>query len=209
MAHSPIVQRCKNMAINRNENLAELTGIILGDGSFYLGKTTTELDIAFNSITEKEYANFVESLILSIIKTKVYRIQQKTKNCLHLRVGRKADVLSLLSNSIIKSGNKIENQVTIPNWIWQNYSFLRACVRGLFDTDGSLYRLKPHWPNLYQLSFKAYNKRLLNDARRALLTLGFNPSKTFDNRIVLTRQEEIKRYFKEIGANRLKYSPVV
>jgi len=195
-------------SIDFDENLAELVGILLGDGSFYVTNANAELDIAFNQ-KEEDYCKFVENLIGQIINTNITKKREKTRNCIHLRISRRVDTLKLLEVSLSKSGNKIKNQVTIPHWVWNNKNFLRACIRGLIDTDGSIYRLKPHWPNLWQLSFKNNNKRLLKDAHEAFVKLGFHPSKIFGNRFVLTRQKEIDKYFKEIRSNNLKYSPVV
>jgi DNA-binding transcriptional regulator WhiA len=109
--------------------------------------------------------------------------------------------IKLLKISYKKAGNKIKNRVSIPQWIWKNDVLLRSCLRGLIDTDGSIYRLKPQWPNLTQLSFKNNNSRLLKDVRKALNELGFHPSKVFGNRVVVTRQNEIGRYFDIIGTN--------
>lgn len=106
-------------------------------------------------------------------------------------------------------GNRVRKQTPIPKWIFLNDNFMKSCLRGLMDTDGTCYFLKPHWPNLRQMSFKSNNARLLRDARRMFLHLGFTPSKIFGNRIVLTRQAEIIRYFKEVGTSNDKYSPVV
>jgi len=39
------------------------------------------------------------------------------------------------------------------------------------------------------------------------MKLGFHPSKTFGNRIVLTRQKEIKKYLKVIGTNNKIIAP--
>lgn len=109
----------------------------------------------------------------------------------------------------LERGNKIKKGSGIPKWIFLKEEFVKHCVRGLIDTDGSLYFLKPHWPNLKQLSFKSSNPRLLRDVRKSLVWLGFSPSKIFGNRIVMTRQAEIARYFKEVGTSNSKYSPVV
>jgi len=194
--------------INKNKCLAELVGIILGDGSFFINKKVAELDIAFN-LSEENYCNYVKRLLERTINSNVRKKYEKKSNCVHLRIGKRKITEKLLSVSLIVSGNKIKNQVTIPNWIWENVEFLKYCIKGLIDTDGSLYRLRPHWPNLFQLSFKNNNKRLLEDVRKAIVILGFKPSRVFGNRIVITRQDEIKKYFKVVGTNNLKYSPVV
>lgn len=192
-----------------DKNLAELVGILLGDGSFYVTKNNAEIDIAFNLKKEKDYCKFVEKLIQKIIKTNITKKYQRNMGCVHLRIARRMDTLRILEVSLFKAGDKIRNNVGIPKWIWSNKNFLKACLRGLIDTDGSLYRLTPHWPNLYQLSFKASNPKLLRDTHKAFTTLGFRVSRIFENRIVVTRQKEVKRYLKQIGSNNLRYGPVL
>jgi len=196
------------MEIVKNQDLAELVGIILGDESFFINKKVAELDIAFN-LSENYYLNHVEDLLQRITQSNVNRKYEKGHRCIHLRICKREIVKNLLEVSLIKSGNKIRNKVTIPEWIWKDKKLLKSCLKGLFDTDGSLYRLTPHWPNLFQLSFKNNNEKLLIDVRKALIMLNITPSKVFGNRIVVTKREEINKYFKFIGTSNLKYSPVV
>lgn len=131
----------------------------------------------------------------------MFELNKDTANCVHIRISRKAPAIKLLSISYKKPGNKIKNRVSILEWVWKKDVLLKSCLRGLIDTDGSVYRLKPHWPNLTQIFFKNNNDRLLKEVRRAFKNLGFHPSKVFGNRIVLTRQDEIGRYLDLVGTN--------
>ena len=183
-----------------NSDAAELVGILLGDGSFYLSKNNHEVDIALDT-KDRNYKIYVKELLKKVTGTYVFEKPDKKANCVHLRISRKVPTTKLLMISYKKPGNKIKNKVGIPEWIWKKDLYLRSCLRGLVDTDGSVYRLKPQWPNLTQLSFKNNNARLLKAVRRALKTLGFHPSKVFGNRVVVTRQNEIARYFGIVGTN--------
>ena len=53
-----------------NADLAELTGIILGDGSFYVKDTFYQLDIALNS-KEPIYISSVKRLIRRIMSARI------------------------------------------------------------------------------------------------------------------------------------------
>ena len=189
--------------ICKNNEMAELTGIVLGDGSFYSNGDVYQLDIAFNS-DDKHYIEYVMGIIRQITKSDIYRKQERNANCEHIRLCKKNDVIEIMKLMEMKFGNKITNNSKIPDWIWKNHEYLKYCVRGLIDTDGSIYYLKPNWPNLSQLSFKNNNKHLLFDTRQALIELGYSPSKIFGNRFVLTKQEQIKRYYNEIGSRRIQ-----
>lgn len=200
-----VISHYGDRMLEKNEELAELVGIILGDGSFYIDvdRYIYQLDIAFD-IRDKEYFTFVENLLVSTFSYKPYRKFERKSNGVHLRICKKELVLALLDISLGKAGNKIKNRVTIPTWIKTNNCFLKACVRGLVDTDGCIYYLKPHWPNLRQLKFESHNLVLLNDVKLAFEKLGFKTSKCFQHRIVITRQAEIEKYLKEIGPHNPK-----
>ena len=110
------------------------------------------------------------------------------------------ELVNFFINMGIKSGNKIVNQSTIPEWVFQKNKYLRTCLRGLIDTDGCVHRMSKKDPNLIRINFTNHNFTLLNDARKAFLKLKFNPSEiTSNSRFYLSRQKEINRYLKEIG----------
>ena len=103
-----------------------------------------------------------------------------------------------------KSGNKIVNQVTIPDWIKSNVQYLAACLRGLLDTDGSFYKLTNQ--NSYQIGFTNHDKALLRDSHNALVFLGIGVSKIIDNRkYVITKKSEIAKFYKVIGFSNSKH----
>ena len=105
----------------------------------------------------------------------------------------------------------------------KNNCFLRNCLRGLYDTDGSVYELLPHWPGLFQIYFSNKNTNLLNDVRNALISLGINVSNISHQdgrntpRIYITRKDQIIKFCNTIGFKNQKhfrklqklYSPVV
>ncbi|MFH2028500.1 MAG: LAGLIDADG family homing endonuclease, partial [Nanoarchaeota archaeon] len=110
-------------------------------------------------------------------------------------------------NSIgLKSGDKIRNQIGIPSWVFENKNFLKVCLRGLIDTDGSIFRMSNKDSHLLRINFTNHNKKLLNDARLAFIKLGFHPSKIIcNNKIYISRKEDIVRYIKEIGFSNNKH----
>ena len=106
----------------------------------------------------------------------------------------------------LKTGNKIKSQVTIPQWIIENKKFLQACLKGLIDTDGCIHHMSKRDHNLLRITFTNYNQKLLYDTRAAFIKLGFNPSKIIRSRdFYLSRQEEIRKYLKEIGFSNKKH----
>jgi hypothetical protein len=106
----------------------------------------------------------------------------------------------------IKPGNKIVNQSTIPKWIYKRQVYMRACVRGLIDTDGSIARMSNKDYNFLRIHFTNYNRTLLEDARKSFILLKYHPSKIIcDTKFYLSQQKEIERYIKEIGFSNKKH----
>ena len=118
----------------------------------------------------------------------------------------------------IPAGNKKKNQSTIPHWVYESDGCLRACLRGLIDTDGSVFLMSRKDPHLLRISFVNNNKTLLEDTRTAFIQLGFHPSIIVHNRqFFISRKGDIQKYLNEIGfankkhLDRIKilHSPVV
>ena len=136
----------------KDEKLAELVGIILGDGNIHhciTDKTNSYvLRIVGDSNKDKEYLiNYVKPLVDSLfdVESKVYK--HNKFNALYINVCSRL-IVEFLCSIGMKAGNKIKNKLTIPDWIKSNSDLLKACIRGLMDTDGSVYELLPHWPGL-------------------------------------------------------------
>ena len=138
-----------------------------------------------------------------MFKIRLHERKSTTANCIYLYCGNKKLVEFFNSLGFV-DGNKISNMLGIPNSIKKNKKFLQACIRGLIDTDGSIFRLSNKDPNLKRISFKNNNQNLLNDVRCGLLRLGFNPSKVIYGDIFLTRKADIEKYMNEIGFGNYK-----
>ena len=187
----------------RSEKLAELIGIILGDGNinyYKKGKKigVYQVNIAGDKDLDRDYhLNYVALLFRELFGVKPVETLPKRNNGRHLIVSSKQLVNFFLANEL-KSGDKIKNQVTIPSWIKEDSFYLRACLRGLYDTDGSVYKLTNQ--NSHQICFTNYNHRLLNDVRDSLLSLEIGVSKITKGRdILITKKSELRKFLKQIG----------
>ena len=71
------------------------------------------------------------------------------------RKDSKAGVLSIngkqLVNNLVKFGlkvgNKVKLQVDVPEWIRNDQTFSKYCLRGLVDTDGCIFVRKGKYKN--------------------------------------------------------------
>ncbi len=199
-----------------SENLAEFVGILLGDGHICKYQKNKKIRtymvvIAGDSRYDKEYLrNHVYHLSKNLFDIEPKFYESKRSNGFYLLL-HSVKLIDYLSNMGLKSGNKIKNQVTIPLWVWKKNSYIRKCIRGLFDTDGCVYELLPHWPGLFQISLTNRNEKLLKDTRKALMRLGYKvssisrPKGKGVPKIYITRKKEINRFCEEIGFKNQKH----
>lgn len=197
-----------------NENLAEFIGAVLGDGNICFYKTNRKerkvgvyhIRIAGDLKKDKDYhLNYLGNLCKSLFNLKVNEILHRRQNERFLDIKSK-ELVNFFIDMGLKAGDKIKNNTTIPSWIFDNTRFLRVCVRGLIDTDGCIFRMSKRDPNLIRIKFTNHNSTLLKDTRKAFILLGFNPSEITCNReFYISRQDEIKKYLKEIGFSNKKH----
>ena len=188
--------------------LAELYGIMLGDGNLTVKKAykigTYQIRIVGDSRKDKEYLiNYVKPLIEKLFEIEVKTFKQKKTNALYL-VSTSKKLTEFFISKGFKSGDKIRNHLEIPNWIRQNPKFLKKCLRGLYDTDGSAYKLTNQ--NSYQICFTNYNLVLLNQTRESIIQLGINPSKITKGRdLLITKKSELRKFLNEVGFSNAKH----
>lgn len=68
-------------------------------------------------------------------------------------------------------GSKIRQNVKVPNWIKKNKRYTRACLKGLIETDGSVYSDRKY----KMINFVSGGEKLAQDVYAMINSLGFNP----------------------------------
>lgn len=173
--------------------LAEFFGIMLGDGKL----SKYQIVITFGS-KELKYVNYVVGLIQKIFHARPKIGIRKTGY-------RDAYLGSIeLSNWLSKQGlvyNKVLSQVDAPKWIFNKREFMRGFIRGFFDTDGSIYKLR--WGS--QISFTNKSKPLLKSVRKMLVYLGYKPSKISGDKVYITKKDSVLRFNREVVPKNSKH----
>ncbi len=195
-----------------SKELAELIGIILGDGNIHVfqGKSTSHMvRIAGDSNKDRDYLlNHVKPLFETLFKIECKIHKHKSFNALYIIINSKKVVEFLLDKGLV-AGNKIKQGVGIPYWIKKKKSWYAACIRGLMDTDGSLYLLKPHWPNIMQICFTNRNLVLLNEVKEGLEILDIRCSKicykTNTPKIYVTQKKAVRKFYKVVSFRNNKH----
>ncbi len=185
----------------KSKNLAELTGILFGDG----GVTNYQVSITLTK-NHKSYIEYIKKLIYKLlnIKAKSYFYNDRSrKNICILKISS-IETVKFFEKFGLKPGNKIKHQSPIPKWISENKNYAKYCLKGLMDTDGCIYK---HEHNLNNqkffnigICFSNHSKPLLKFAFDTLQTLGFNP-KCNGHGVYLYRKKEVSEYYKKIGTS--------
>jgi intein/homing endonuclease len=196
--------------IKLSPELAEIMGVIIGDGCLYKIKKRNKYQTTITSDKKEiKYVNELKVLFESYFKYKFSVMDMG--NALQLRNSSKA-VGEQIINVGFKAGNKIENKIVIPVWIVENQTFLSNAVKGIFDTDGCVYRKYAHYA---QIQFKFGSRETTQSVQEALKILNYNPTKiekqfnkakgVWGWKFYLSRQGEIDRFFKEISPRNEKH----
>jgi len=125
-----------NFPPSLSKELAEEIGIHIGDGSLFFRKKENHYDyVVCLNREEESYKNYVISLIKKIYGIfPSYIDRDKVENSINIEYYSK--LLFLWKKSLgLPIGNKRE--ITIPKFIL-NSIFVTDCLRGIFDTDGSI-----------------------------------------------------------------------
>lgn len=208
---NPTLAKKSGFIIRKNINypqksieLAELFGVILGDGAL---PGNHQLKISFNSKTDREYSFYLNNLL-----QKLFHING---NIYHKKDSNGADIVVSSSNLVdfllregLRSGNKVKNQVDIPAWVRKRPEYAKACLRGLMDTDGSFYHHKYVSGGIkygyLKLCFTNCSIPVLKFVFRVFKDLSYR-AYLDGNNVSIYSVSEVKRYFKEIGSHNQKH----
>ncbi len=160
--------KAKNVkSIEPSEKLAEIVGIMLGDGNIY-GKQYA-VRICGHMEKDKCYLlNHVKPLFKEVFGTELKEYYHKSVNELILYAYSKFVVVNMEKYGLLE-GNKKNNGSRIPYWILKNDSYTKCCIRGLFDTDGSVFINR----NKIKIELSSAIEPLRNSIVNAMKLLGF------------------------------------
>ncbi|MHA2249708.1 MAG: LAGLIDADG family homing endonuclease [Candidatus Kariarchaeaceae archaeon] len=127
-------KRYQDVQLIKSKSMAEMVGVSLGDGHL----NETRIVYALNRVDEPEYVAYVEKLVESNFNRVPKRYSFKKSKGIHLTITSVGLVKALEELGLVK-GDKIRNQVDVPQWIKENKEYRVACAKGLLDTDGSVY----------------------------------------------------------------------
>lgn len=163
---SGIIQR---VIMSDRRNLAYVIGVAIGDGNL---SNPNGRAVRLRITCDTRYPKLLDRLTQAIQK-----LLPENKVSLIKRTKRCVDI-SCYSNRWEKwlgweagKGSKFHQNVSIPSWIFRQKSFAAACLKGLLETDGSIYRDR-QYP---MINFVTTIPRLANDVVILFRSIGFQP----------------------------------
>lgn len=186
-------------------HLAEFVGIVLGDGNI----SDYAVRITLDSLSDKDYITYVSLLIMKLFNVTPKIFKHKKFRAVDIVMHRK-NIVDFCVTLGLKIGNKIKQNVDIPQWIKDNNDYSIACVRGLIDTDGCFFR-HSYMSNgkrysYIKIAFTNRNSSILKSVKEILINLGFCVRMTKDgDDIRIENKKDVARYLNVIGTSNLKF----
>ncbi|MBL7160925.1 MAG: helix-turn-helix domain-containing protein [Candidatus Aenigmarchaeota archaeon] len=189
------------LQLKKSKDLAELIGIILGDGEIRKDGT---IRISFDPKKDKNFLyRRVFMLVKLVLGNKIYFESEK-----RIAFGHKGFARFLEHECGLRPGSKFENNWDIPKWFFEDEAYLTSVLRGLFDTDGYF----GHFGGSIEVMYGRFSDRckaLVRGVENALGILGINCSiqHTKDGRykIRLSSQRNIIKFFSTVGSSNIKH----
>lgn len=199
-----------NLPSKFDEELAEFVGILLGDGGITIGQTV----ITLNSEADKDYVLYVNELENKLFNTIPKNLKRNDSKAIVIYLNG-INLVDYLIKIGLKVGNKVKQQVDVPDWIKKSKEFRIACVRGLMDTDGGVFLHK------YKVNGKVYAYKKICFTNRSvpllifvndvLKEIGLTPkliTKVENKKVWLYNKQEVEQYLDLVGSHNsrlLKY----
>lgn len=202
----------ENFLLSMDSNLAEFVGAMLGDGCLSLVHNRSENRIRKVALLTGNlshdvpyYLERIRPIVECYFCSRGYLGKREKLNCVYLSMGSK--IFDFLSNLGFPIGKK--NSLEIPHVIMSNKKYARACVRGIFDTDGSLYsryskkyNRHPRVYNYINIQFKLKSEKVITQIKSILDSLHIKATKVSKDSIYsvvrVTDQDAITQFMKTI-----------
>lgn len=190
-----------------NARISELIGTIIGDGCIRYKPEISQyyLEIVGNKDEEIEYFHYLENILKEEFNLKAHiKIRERG---LRLKVYSKLFIEFLIDELNMPSNKEKGQNIIIPKQIIENPELLRCCLRGIVDTDGSLFlSKKSHRQDYPIIEISTTSKKLALQLKEILsnkFRIGFRnyQPKGFLTiyRLSLNGEEMVDKWFDEIG----------
>ena len=202
-----------------DENLAELVGAFIGDGclsKYYIeNRNKWQQVVLFTGSWKKDflyYKDVINPIIVKHFNVKCQLYHREDDDTIRFRT-YDVKLISFLLDLGFSFGPKANN-VVIPEIIFNDKKSMKGCIRGIFNTDGSIYQRyskkyenhSKHYTNYKVIQFKNKSQELIKQIRFILSKFDLNPNRIINDKksnfcavCRITSQPEVKIFEKEIN----------
>lgn len=171
--------------LQHDGDLAELFGVVLGDGSITKFARTESLRIVGSSNNigfTKRYATLVERVFRKV----PHVAKRNDSNAINITLYQKNISIRLG----IPTGAKGTLHDVLPLWIRAQRAYTIRYLRGLYEAEGSYSVHEPTYT--HKFIFTNTNPHLLDAVFTLISALGFHPHRS-KNKIQISRREEVQK----------------
>lgn len=176
-----------------SQSLAYLIGVIAGDGCITRAGHVYKLEIACDA-AYPELISTYEALVAEVTGLPVSIYKAMGQNCYRV-VATSATLPDLLG---LPAGAKSSSGFAVPEWVFQDRDFVRAFLKGLIETDGSVAHVFRHGGNYSHIHFTASNPVIMASFMRATDMLGY-PFKVAGVKAILSNTVRVHELVAELG----------
>lgn len=176
--------------LKKDGDLAELIGVVLGDGHLSKFPRTEELTI-FSNANNPSFVKRYARLMQKMFRKKPYVAKVTWGNCIRIRIYQK----NIQKRLGVPFSPRAEKKIKVPRWILGNKQYIVRYLRGLYEAEGS------HCIHLPTSTFKFFfsnkNETMLRNVFRLMKKLGFHPHRSESNHAIqISRKSEVEKAIK-------------
>ncbi len=154
------------------ESLAYIIGVALGDGNLSNPNgRATRLRVTCDS-KYPVLAEYIVSTLREIFPQNRVSMVYTPKKSTYFNISVYSNRLNEYMPWKVGCGSKLFQHARVPKWISGHKRYSRPCLRGLLQTDGSIYRDRGY----LMINFTNHVKELADDVLQMLELNGFHPA---------------------------------
>jgi hypothetical protein len=190
--------------------IAEIIGALIGDGYIYQNHHKYQIGLVGNPITDKNYFKKLKQLLLEEWKKEV-KIKFRSGG-IRIVFNSKEICKFLIECLNLAHGKDKCQRVIIPEEIYKNWDLAKYAIRGIIDTDGSVFASKkPGIDKCPCIEITTTSKGLLGQLNKLLTERGFrvntrlekrikrNPNALPSYKLSLNGKKNLQKWLEEIG----------
>lgn len=183
---------------------AYIIGVALGDGNLSRPNgRATRLRITCDNKYPKIASEITLALQKLFPKNKVSRVASGKNSYFNISVY--SNQIDILLPWKVGAGSKFIQNACVPAWIKEDKSYVKNCLRGLLQTDGSIYTDRGY----LMVNFTNITKSLATDVLEMIEFLGYKPhlyttlQKSGNYKYTVRLSRQTKFFIEEIGLQKI------